>query len=180
MINLPAAGYRPRAFGEADYCDGPPQGAAIVELRQNDFEVTYKTVTEAEFTYPRKARQFDDKAYALWLVPKFELPCKAQFRNGQFTQGLSDWQHNWVYLEDENPANICEVRPVSEASSMPYLHLRSRKRGFETPGQDRLPQSINQITQALDIRTVQTPLIELEYRIPRQECDFQDISLNRA
>lgn len=176
MINLPAAGYRPRACGEADICDGPAQGAAIVELNDDQFTVTFKTLTEREYVYPANPPRFDEAAYAPWLIPKYQLPASKAFINGNFKEDLQGWSRNWVYPEDVDPSNICEVRyEQQEGGNRPYLHLCSRKREFETPGQDRLPQSINQITQALDIEEIRHTTIQLQYRLPASLCDLSNL-----
>jgi hypothetical protein len=39
-INLPAAGYRPRAFGEEDFYGGPAQGICIVDIKGDKMSAT--------------------------------------------------------------------------------------------------------------------------------------------
>ncbi|NJM94261.1 MAG: hypothetical protein HC842_06005, partial [Cytophagales bacterium] len=52
LINLPAAGYRPRAFGEPDFNGGPSQGFVVVEVQGEQVRLTAKTLTEEEYEYP--------------------------------------------------------------------------------------------------------------------------------
>ena len=42
LINLPAAGYRPRAFGEEDFYGGPTQGLAMVHIRGTEASINTK------------------------------------------------------------------------------------------------------------------------------------------
>ena len=171
-INLPAAGYRPRGFGEEDYYGGPSQGICIVDIKNDKLTATYKSVTLEEFTYPEKLPPFENEKYPLWFGNKWELPVNKQFINGDFRNGLKGWGRKFVYQEDENPSNICEVRGYNSAKSAPALYLKTGKRGFHTPGQDRLPQDINRIFQAVELPSGEKPVIYFEYLIDGANCDF--------
>lgn len=164
-INLPAAGYRPRSFGEEDYYGGPSQGICIVDIKDKKINTTYKTVTGEEFKYPKKLKKFDAKKYPLWFSYKWELPAQNQFVNGNFENDLLGWGRRFVYNEDENPANICEIRNK-------LLYLKTEKRAFHTPGQDRLPQDINRIFQAVNLQNNKNPLVSFEYKLDGKNCDF--------
>lgn len=168
-INLPAAGYRPRAFGEEDFYGGPAQGICIVDIKGDKISSVYKTVTLEEFTYPEKLPAFDSEKYPLWFGNKWELPASKQFINGDFKNDLSGWGRRFVYHEDENPSNICEVR---KQDTTPALYLKTRKRGFHKPGQDRLPQDINRLFQAVELEPKKEPFISFEYRLDGENCDF--------
>jgi hypothetical protein len=168
-INLPAAGYRPRAFGEEDFYGGPAQGICIVDIKSDKISSTYKTVTLEEFPYPKNLPEFDGEKYPLWFGHKWELPAEKQFVNGRFENGLNGWGRRFVYHEDENPSNICEVR---KQGGTPVLYLKTRKRGFHKPGQDRLPQDINRIFQAVELEEGNEPFIDFEYRLDGEGCDF--------
>jgi len=171
-INLPAAGYRPRSFGEQDFNGGPSQGFAIVEIKGERLETIYKTVTLEEYKYPEKLPVFESEKYPLWLNYKWELPAKKQFINADFSGGLKNWGRRYVYEEDIHPANICEVRtePVSGKSC---LYMKTQRRGFCTPGQDRLPQDINRIFQAIELEPGKNPILEFEYFLDGETCDFK-------
>lgn len=168
-INLPAAGYRPRAFGEEDYYGGPAQGICIVDIQNDKISATYKTVTLEEFPYPGRLPEFDAEKYPLWFGNKWELPAGKKIVNGNFENGLTGWGRRFVYLEDENPSNICEHRKQDE---IPALYLKTKKRGFHKPGQDRLPQDINRIFQAVELEQGKNPFIQFEYFLEGKNCNF--------
>ncbi|HKJ78440.1 MAG TPA: metallophosphoesterase, partial [Prolixibacteraceae bacterium] len=169
-INLPAAGYRPRAFGEQDYYGGPSQGIAIIELKGDKLAATYKTVTLEEYNYPEKLTPFDDKKYPLWFNYKWELPAVKQIQNGSFEQGLENWGQRFVYHEDAHPANVCKA--VKTETGKPALYLKMKRRGYMAPGQDRLPQDINRIFQAVELEPGKNPLLRLQYKVDEERSDF--------
>ncbi|MFO7670390.1 MAG: metallophosphoesterase [Bacteroidales bacterium] len=170
LINLPAAGYRPRSFGEEDYYGGPSQGIAIIHIRGESATVQYKTVTEELFNYPSALPEFDEEVYPLWLSEKWELPATTQFINPDFRDGLNGWAKRFVYMEDEHPSNLCESRsaPGREGSA---LYLFCKRRAYQAPGQDRLPQDINRIVQALEVKKGVLPVICFSYRIDGEITD---------
>ncbi len=168
-INLPAAAYRPRAFGEEDFYGGPTQGVCIVDVKGDKISATYKTVTLEEFPYPEKLPEFDAEKYPLWFGYKWELPAEKQCVNGTFENGLTGWGRRFVYHEDENPSNICEVR---KQDGFPALYLKTAKRGFHTPGQDRLPQDINRVFQAIALEPGKNPFVQFDYLLDGKNCDF--------
>lgn len=172
MINLPAAGFRPRAFGEQDYFGGPSQGVAIVDIKGKEAEITFKTVTDEEFRYPDTLPAFNDKLFKLWLNYKWELPAEQGFINGDFFEDLNGWSRRYVYMEDENPSNICEVRKPEENNGKPALYLYTRRRGYMKPGQDRLPQDINRISQAVSLQPGARPQLSFSYLLDGENCDF--------
>jgi 3',5'-cyclic AMP phosphodiesterase CpdA len=162
MINLPPAGYRPRAFGEEDYHGGPCQGLLVLDFNGNDCKATYRTVMEEEYVYPENLPAFDQQKYPLWLNHKWELSNTGEIVNPDFSSNLNGWSRRYVYHEDEDPSNICESRMIDGKSS---LYLYSRKRGFEIPGQDRLPQTINRICQSVRLNGISNPSLSFKYRI---------------
>ncbi len=170
LINLPAAGYRPRSFGEEDYYGGPSQGVAIIHIKGDKAAVQYKTVTEEVFDYPAKLPEFDDVAYPLWLNQKWELPAGQNFINGNFQDELSGWARRFVYAEDENPSNLCETRPAPGKDGS-ALYMFCRRRGYQAPGQDRLPQDINRVSQAIEIGKGAKHVIHFNYRIDGENTD---------
>lgn len=172
FINLPAAGYRPRCFGEPDYYGGPSQGVAIVDIKGKNAKITYKTVTEEEYVYPDVLPEFDHEQHALWFNYKWELPAEKQFRNGNFEQGLKHWKPRFVYHEDSDVSNICEVRRKIRDNSFSALYLFTKVRPYQIPGQDRLPQDINRICQAVTIAPGDKPIIEFDYMLEGNNCDF--------
>ncbi|MFC2123767.1 metallophosphoesterase family protein [Bacteroidota bacterium] len=172
MINLPPAGYRPRGFGEEDFLGGPTQGVLIVDINGNDAKARFRTVTQEEFTYPEQLPEFDRNKYPLWLNYKWELPADNQLLNGNFEQGLNNWNRRYVYIEDKDPSNFCEIRRKQSDSSFSSLYLYSRKRGYDIPGQDRLPQTINRLCQAVKLLPGGTPVLNLNYWLDGNNCDF--------
>lgn len=170
MINLPPAGYRPRAFGEQDFNGGPCQGILVLEFKGDKSTAIYRTVTEEEYIYPEKLPDFDKEKYRLWLNHKWELPASDILINGDFKNDLSGWTKRYVYEEDENLSNISESRVENGKSS---LYLFSRKRGFDIPGQDRLPQTINRICQAVELKSDGfLPVINFSYKIdPKSDLE---------
>lgn len=162
MINLPPAGYRPRAFGEEDYHGGPCQGILVLDFKGNICTPTFRTVMEEGYTYPEDLPEFEDAKYKLWLNHKWELPASSDVVNGSFASDLHGWIQRYVYHEDEDPSNMC--RPVLEEKKN-ALFLFSRKRGYDVPGQDRLPQTINRICQAVQLEKNGCPVLSFEYKI---------------
>jgi len=161
FINLPATGYRPRAFGEEDYYGDPVQGIAIVNISEKNLSVDYKNITNLVYKYPENFREFEEEQYPLWLSHKWELPAANTLKNGDFRQGLKHWHKRFVYMEDENPSNLCEVRQFAKKGSAASLYLATKKRGFDIPGQDRLPQTINRICTAITIKPKQNYSLDL-------------------
>ena len=172
LINLPAAGYRSRNFGEEDFYGGPAQGAAIVEIKGKDAVIKYKTVTEDQYTFPEVLPEFDDETYALWLRYKWELPAEKQVVNGNFENGLKGWAKRYCYTEDESPANFCETRQMFRDTSFYSLYLFSKRRGYQAPGQDRYPQDVNRISQAVKTEKNKSPYFSFNYMLDGKNCDF--------
>jgi hypothetical protein len=162
MINLPPAGYRPRAFGEEDFHGGPCQGLLFLDFKGDQCQATYRTVMEEEYPYPEKLPELDQAKYPLWLNHKWELPKADKIVNPDFSHQLNGWNRRFVYHEDIKPSNICESRMIDGKSS---LYLYSRKRGFDIPGQDRLPQTINRICQAVKLKQGMSPVLDFNYYI---------------
>jgi hypothetical protein len=165
MLTLPAAGYRPRAFGEADYYGGPSQGVALVHIDGEEAAITFKTVTEEHFRYPEVLPEWKEEDHPLWLAHSWELPAEPGIRNGRFTSGTEGWARRYVYQEDTDPSNRCEVRSDPDSGNLKALYLFARRRGYLAPGQDRLPQDINRIGQAVLIRPGISPMLRFRYRI---------------
>jgi 3',5'-cyclic AMP phosphodiesterase CpdA len=162
FINLPAAGYRPRGFGEEDFGGGPTQGIAIVDINGEEAKIHYKNVTNEQFTYP-KPKPFNENEYPLWLKHKWQLAISHDLKNGDFSESLKHWHQRFVYKEDIHPSNICESR--NDETGRSHIYLFNKSRGYNIPGQDRLPQSNNRICQVLRQTPGATPLIKLSYWI---------------
>jgi hypothetical protein len=158
MINLPAAGYRPRAFGEEDYNGGPTQGVAIVDIKGEEAGIHFKSVVNEMFTFPDPPK-FSPEKFPLWLNHKWELAEKERLQNGNFVDGLDHWNQRYVYTEDVHPSNICEGRFDEYGNS--YLYLFCKPRGYHIPGQDRLPQAINRICQVIKNPKRKMPIIKI-------------------
>ena len=165
LISLPAAGYRPRAFGEEDYYGGPSQGIALVHIRDDQAQIQFKTVTGELFDYPGQLPPFNETSFPLWLQHPWELPAAPHFRNGDFSKGLESWARRYLYMEDSGPSNVCEVRNAPGLSSSSALYLYNRCRGYRAPGQDRLPQDMNRICQAISVDPGSTPFISFRYLV---------------
>ncbi|UCG55958.1 MAG: metallophosphoesterase [Phycisphaerales bacterium] len=165
FINLPAAGYRARGFGEPDFEDGPSQGFAVVSIRGDKAKVQFRRVTGQILTYPEEFPEFKPERYFLWLNEEWELPTNATIINGGFENGLRGWQKRFVYREDEDPSSICQaVNGVSHSPSR-SLYMFCRERGAAKLGQDRLPQTINRISQAICIEQGKIPVLKAWYRL---------------
>jgi hypothetical protein len=175
MINLPATGYRARSFGEEDFYGGPEQGVCMVDVDGQDVKVRIHTVTREQFTYPDRFPAFDESAYPLWLREAWDLPLEASLQNGDFSQGLAHWHRRFVYQESEHPSNRCEVHPLPDGQSA--LHLYACKRRYDAPGQDRMPQTLNRICQAIAVKG-DLPGLQLRYHLP--EAHFHPQSYNGA
>ncbi len=162
LINLPAAGFRPRAFGEEDLTGGPVQGIAVVRIEGDQAHLEFQTVTDEVYAYPEALPEFDPDVYPLWLQHKWELPAQEQLVNGDFSQGLRGWLGRYVYEETDRPSNVREVRSLR---GQPALYLFSRTRGYRVPGQDRLPQTINRVAQAVALEAGQRPVVRVQYQV---------------
>lgn len=160
MINLPAAGYRPRAFGEEDYNGGPSQGIAVVDITGDMAKIQYKSVVNEIFTFPDPPL-FKPEEFPLWLKHKWELADSESLKNKNFTEGLSHWHRRFTYTEDQHPSNICETRKDGSGDS--YVYLFCKPRGYHTPGQDRLPQALNRICQVISFPQSRIPIISLRH-----------------
>jgi hypothetical protein len=164
LINLPPAGYRPRAFGEQDYYGGPSQGICLVDVDGDQAEVHFQTVTKEIFRYPETFRDYSAEMDPLWFKYKWEMEGSEEIINGGFENGLSAWHSSFIYMEDHNPSNKKEALPAPDRKGR-ALYLFTRKRGYDTPGQDRLPQTLNQITQVIKATPGKVPYIRLAFRI---------------
>ena len=160
LINLPAAGYRPRAFGEEDYFGGPSQAIVYIDIHGEDAEINFKTVTNEVLQCNRQFPELDTEKYKLWLSHKWELPAGPELKNGFFTNGLEHWTPRFVYREDENPSNKIEVQAEAGINRSPALYLYNKVRGFRTTGQDRMHQTINRVCQAVTITPGSYPVLE--------------------
>ncbi len=171
MINLPAAGYRPRAFGEEEWNGGPSQGVLVADIKGEMASVSFKTVTEEVYPFPDKLPAFDENHYSLWFTHKWELTASKEIRNGNFENELDHWARRFVYQETDNPSNIMEVHKMIRESSATALYVMSRKRGYHTPGQDRLPQNINHMCQAINI-SGKPGTLKFDYFIDSRNTDM--------
>jgi hypothetical protein len=176
MISLPAAGYRPRAFGEEDFYGGPSQGIALVDIKGEKLKIRFKTVTEEVFEYPPEFREFKEASHPLWLGHAWQLPAASDFLNGDFSQGFDHWARRYVYSEDHDPSNLYEVRQEPGRTNGSSLYLYCRRRGYQAPGQDRLPQDINRISQAVALEKGTTPMLRFRYRIDGTNTDAKGFS----
>ena len=161
FINLPAAGYRPRAFGEEDYFGGPSQGAAIVNVAGDRVSVTYVDATRNVFTYPQEFDELPLQEESLLTRNKWELAHGGDLVNGDF-RNLAHWHGHFVYQEDELPTYTKEIR---ELDGLQALYLRANKRRYDKPGQDRVPQTLNQLTQVVRAPGGQWPQLELRLQV---------------
>ena len=168
FITLPAAGYRPRGFGEQDYFGGPTQGIGIVKVSGEKARVTFKTVMEEEWTYPETCPELDLKRYKLWFNNKWDVKAEHAIQNGDFSRGLANWFPEYVYKEEENPSVRCEVRKSDGRNA---LYLYNRIRGYQAPGQDRLPQTINRISQVVQHVNGTVPVLHFTYKLDKANCD---------
>lgn len=162
LINLPAAGFRPRAFGEEDLTGGPVQGIAAVQIEGSHAHLEFRTVTDEVYEYPETLAEFAPETYPMWLQHKWELPAHERLVNGNFAQGLEGWHRRYVYEESRRPSNMREVRTLH---GKPALYLFSQARGFRVPGQDRLPQTINRLTQAVALAPWESPSLAVKYQV---------------
>nr|MBI1229355.1 hypothetical protein [Cytophagales bacterium] len=171
MINLPAAGYRPRAFGEEEWHGGPSQGILVLDIEGDKARCYFKTVTEEIYPYPDKLPPFREAQYPLWLTYKWQLPAAKQIKNGSFEEGLAHWSKRFVYMEDERASNMMDVRKTPGRDSDSALYLYSRKRDYHIPGQDRLPQTINHLCQAVTLEPQTNAAIHLDYCVDAMVTD---------
>ena len=170
FINLPPAGYRPRAFGEEDLYGGPGQGICIVAVDNEHAEVSFKTITHEVFKYPGSFKEYKAEKDPLWFKHKWEIEPADSVVNGNFDEGLSGWMRKYVYTEEANPSNICEVREAPGRKGN-ALYMFNRRRDYDKPGQDRLPQTLNQLSQVIRVGEQDFPCIEFNYRVDEDHFD---------
>jgi hypothetical protein len=151
MVNFPAAGYRPRAFGEEDLYGGPTQGVTFVKIKGKNLDLYYKNVTGEVTPYPDQFPELDTATHAFWLNEKWRVPASDSLVNSNFRDGLKGWIPRFVYQEDFLPSQFHQVvnEPGVEGNA---LLLVSRKRPYDVPGQDRVTQSLNQVSQVVRVR----------------------------
>jgi len=164
LINLPPAGYRPRAFGEEDYYGGPSQGICVVDVEGDQADVHFHTVTREIFQYSKTFRKYSSEMDPLWFRYKWELEGRDEIMNGSFENDLEAWHSQFVYPEDQDPSNKREILPAPDRPGH-ALYLFSRKRGYDAPGQDRLPQTLNQVTQVIGGTPGRIPYLRFAFRI---------------
>ncbi|MBR9998289.1 MAG: hypothetical protein KFF73_04925, partial [Cyclobacteriaceae bacterium] len=68
------------------------------------------------------------------------------------------------------PSNIREARN-SPGRTGKSLYLFSRKRGYHAPGQDRLPQTLNQVTQVIRVPGERQAILRFSFRIDGEHFD---------
>lgn len=163
FINLPAAGFRPRAFGEQDFYGGPSQGMAVLDISGDDLDLSFYTVSGEVYQYPESFPKFEPEQFPLWLRYTWELPAHNELLNGGFTAGLQHWHQRFVHQEDVNPSNIATVKPGAGKNGSAALYLYSRERGYQIPGQDRLPQEINRVCQVIKLQQGQLPSLAIDF-----------------
>jgi 3',5'-cyclic AMP phosphodiesterase CpdA len=161
FINLPAAGYRSRAFGEQDFYGGPTQGFAYIDINGSQASIYYKNVTKEVLKYPGSFPEFDRQKHALWFNHKWEIPANEGIQDGHFDKDLSAWSRRFVYNEDQHPSNVMEIRKGQGQKGTNALYLYSRKRDYDAPGQDRMPQTINRLCQVIKVKNGKYPLVNL-------------------
>lgn len=165
FINLPAAGYRARGFGEPDFGGGPSQGFALVSIRGDKARVQFKRVTGQTHVYPEEFPEFKPELYPLWLNEEWELPANKRVINGGFERGLKGWHKRFVYHEDLDTSSICHVANHVSHSGSQSLYLFCRERGAAKLGQDRTPQNIERISQATTLTKGKTPVVKAWYKL---------------
>ncbi len=176
FINLPAAGYRPRAFGEQDLYGGPSQGIAVINIKGEEASIDFKNVMNDVYNYPEKFRTFSPEEYPLWYSFRWELPKNKKLLNGDFHNGLDHWLKRYLYTEDQNPSNIQEIRKKPGNSAANALYLYSGKRDFDTAGQDRLPQTLNRQAQVIQVPPGSHAFISMEYMPEKNNFDPENRS----
>lgn len=162
MLNLPPAGYRPRAFGEADLTLGPSQGSLVIDIEGEAAHLSFLTATGRLMPLSTDFRRVEDDDWPLWMREKWELPVNPVLVNGDWRSGFAAWHRRFVYREDEVPSNLCEIRRSAEGYA---LYQACRPRGFFTAGQDRLPQTLNRLCQVLALEPTSWPMLELRFRV---------------
>lgn len=173
FINLPAAGYRARAFGEPDFGGTASQGFALVKVRGDQATVQFHRLEGETFTYPDEFPKFRPEDWPLWLSQPWELPAHKQFVNGGFEDGLKGWARRFVYVEDKDPSVVCEATEARNHSGEKSLYLFCRERGYHIRGQDRMPQTINRLSQAVTLEKGISPVLHFAFRPDGRHFDPQ-------
>ena len=169
FINLPPAGYRPRGFGEPDFDNGLSQGFAVVSVQDEQAHVRFETVDGRTYRYPEEFEHFDPAEWPLWMTERWRLPAEQSLVNADFEQGLAGWHKRFVYMEDEDPCSICRVVDKAGRSGSSALYLYCRPRGARALGQDRMPQTINRLCQAIAIKPDTRPILKARYQLAAKQ-----------
>lgn len=164
FLNLPAAGYRPRAFGEEDIYGGISEGVLFVHIDNQKAKLEFRNVMQDSYYFPERFRKFDPSEFPFWFNYRWELAPNKTFINGNFSKNFDGWKKRFVYMEDKEVSNLCEIHSLQELSGEKALYLYSRKREFDTGGQDRLPQTLNRIGQIISLEKGKSPLIQLKIK----------------
>jgi hypothetical protein len=89
---------------------------------------------------------------------KWELAKETTLRHTNFTDA-GNWHSYYIYQEDHRPSYNRMVAPKDERTS---LYLSAHKRDYDKPGQDRLPQTLNQFTRVVWAPDGRFPRLRLE------------------
>ena len=162
FYNLPATSNPSRSFGEPDF-DGGSRGFTMVSVRGDKLTLKYRMTDGDSFEIPGTLPEFHNEEWPLWLTEEWQLPVHNDLVNGDFENGLEGWARRYVYCEDENPSSICRTTTAIGQTGSKALYLYCRKRGYEVPGDNRMPQTVNQICQAVRVQKGKSPLLRLRY-----------------
>ncbi len=165
FINLPPAGYRPRAFGERDFDNEPSQGFALIRIQGESANVAFRNINGKEYEYPSRFSEFKPAEHPQWLKEDWRLPAGNKIVNGDFEEGLAGWKRRFVYQEEADPAAVRRISNETALSGTGSLYMYCGRREAMMRGQDRLPQTINRISQAIELEKGRRPVLDAAYRI---------------
>lgn len=163
FINLPPTFFPTRNFGEPDLGGKSSAGFTIVSIRDSKAIVNYRMLEDDLYGYPERFAEFDPRQWPLWLSDECEQGANDAIVNGGFEEGLAGWARRFVYIEDKDPSNIRRADSETKHSGENSLYLFCRRRGYYVLGDNRMPQTLNNIRQAVKMKAGTTPIVNAWY-----------------
>ncbi len=176
FVNLPATWSPGRSFGEADFDGEPGMGVAVIRISGEQARLMGHKLTGETYEYPAELPEFQADAWPLWLRDPWELPARESIINGGFEDGLAGWAPRFVYMEDADPSNIRRVDAELSHGGTNSLRMFCRRRDYYVPGDNRMTQTLNNLTQCVALAPGARPVVRASYLLEGEHYTPGDIS----